>query len=178
MEISKPSDYKHLENYKYFESNDDECFYYITKSHIFFNKDGNILYNSNIQLYPKSNYLESIKNFIKKFNFENKFYELENIISIQKWFSTYGHFKDEIFNLYNFYELFNNKKYKVLMNYEKPSFVNYSFGNYDKIKNFLFDDNIFINGCSFNSNVIKVKKLILIEHNMNSPMFHMFPQKR
>lgn len=177
MEISKPSDYKKLENYTYFESNDDECFYYITKLHVFFNKAGNILYNSNIQLKPNSNYLESAKKIIKNFNFENtKIDEFENIISIQKWFNTYGHFKDEIFNLCNFYELFNNKNYKVLMNYYKESNINYSFENYDKINRFLFDDNIFINGCLFNSNVIKVKKLILITHNMKSQMFHMFPQ--
>jgi hypothetical protein len=140
MEISKPSDYKKLENYTYFESNDDECFYYITKLHVFFNKAGNILYNSNIQLKPSSIFLESVKNIIKNINFEDtQFDELDNIISIQKWFNTYGHFKDEIFNLCNFYELFNNKNYKVLMNYYKESNINYSFENYDKINRFLFE---------------------------------------
>ena len=177
MEISKPCDYKTLDNYTYFESNDDECLYYITEFNVFFNKDRKILYNSNIQLTSNSIFLESVKNFINNISFEDRqFDELENIISIQKWFSTYGHFKDEIFNLCNFYELFNNKNYKVLMNYEKTSNINYSFENYDIIKNMLFDNNTFINGCLFNSDIIKVKKLILIEHKIESPMFHMFPQ--
>ena len=89
---------------------------------------------------------------------------------------TYGHFKDEIFNLCNFYELFNNKKYKVLMNYESQNNMNYSTDNYDKIKNMLFNDQNFINAVNFNCNVIKIKKLILIKHTIDSPMFHMFPQ--
>jgi hypothetical protein len=54
------------------------------------------------------------------------------------------------------------------MGIKKPQHINYSFENYNKIINFLFDNNIFINGCNLNTQIIKIKKLILIEHKMTS----------
>ena len=172
-------EYKTLDNYTYIETGDNEYYYYYKPLQVFFNKQKKILCNSNINACETNKkYLNDISNSINSLNLEDdsNFQEIENIIAIQRWFVTYGHFKDEIFNLSNFYELFNNKKYKVFMNYAGVNHMNYSTDNYDKLKNILFNDQNFINAANFNCNVIKIKKLILISHNINSPMFHMFPQ--
>ena len=172
-------EYKTLDNYTYIETDDNEYYYYYKPLQVFLNKQKKILCNSNINACETNKkYLNDISNSINSLNLDNdeNFQEIENIIAIQRWFVTYGHFKDEIFNLCNFYELLNNKKYKVLMNYAGVNHMNYSTDNYDKLKNILFNDHNFINEANFNCNVIKIKKLILISHNMDSPMFHMFPQ--
>lgn len=172
-------EYKTLDNYTYIETDDNEYYYYYKPLQVFLNKQKKILCNSNINACETNKkYLNDISNSINSLNLDNdeNFQEIENIIAIQRWFVTYGHFKDEIFNLCNFYELFNNKKYKVFMNYAGVNHMNYSTDNYDKLKNILFNDQNFINAANFNCNVIKIKKLILISHNMDSPMFHMFPQ--
>jgi hypothetical protein len=172
--------YKTLDNYTYIETDDNEYYYYYKPLQLFFNKQKKILCNSNIYAFETNKkYLNDISNSINSLNLDNNenFQEIENIIAIQRWFVTYGHFKDEIFNLCNFYELFNNKKYKVLMNYADVKHMNYSMDNYDKLKDILFNDQNFINAANFNCDVIKIKKLILITHTIiDSPMFHMFPQ--
>jgi capsular polysaccharide biosynthesis protein len=100
-----------------------------------------------------------------------------NIISITKWFITYGHFKDELFNLYNFTEklkkIFNCEN-KVLVDFLKSkNNLSYETDNYDLLNNFLFEDNI-INANSYKS-ILKMKKVFLIEHIISSEHFHLFP---
>jgi hypothetical protein len=72
-----------------------------------------------------------------KLNLNNTIYIGENIIAIQRWFSTYGHFLDEQFNLCDFmhkFEVKNNKKYKILYEYEMCD----KYKNYPNISNKLF----------------------------------------
>lgn len=167
--------YKKLDNYTYFES--DSEYYYIPTYSILIDKNKNILINSNISLINNEKNLKSIKNFVDSIDLTtSKCVFYKNIICIQHWYTTYGHFKDELFNLYNFYKLLGKDNYNVLMNYNKPPHIGYSFNNYDKLSKLLFEPNIFINIAELNTNLIKISNLILINHDISSPMFHMFPK--
>ena len=174
------TNYKTLEKYTYSETDGD--IYYHIPLKLFFNKEKQILCNSNYNLLKNNHnkqYLTYITNsYINCLDLgdNNNFIEIQNIIAIQQWFITYGHFKDELFNLYNFYTLFNNNQYKVIMNYANVEHINYSYDNYNKLKDILFNNDNFINVANFNCNIVKIKKLILIEHALTSPMFHMFPE--
>jgi hypothetical protein len=161
--------------YEYLESTDNEE-YYILKNQIIFNQNKDIIVESKIDL-NDINFKNNIKKTIDSIDLNNtKFNYLENVIIIQKWFSTYGHFMDEIFNLFNFYNLLKNPKYKVIMSYSKSCIINYSFDNYDKIKNLLFESNIFINIDELEHKLTKIKNIILIKNDITSTMFHMFPK--
>lgn len=167
--------YKTLGDYTYFE-NDGE-YYYISDIKVIIDNNKKILLDSNISLTTNSKYLEMVKKYVNNLDLKNtKYSSYENVICILNWFETYGHFTDELFNLYNFYKLFDNNNFKVLMNYKKPNHIGYSFDNYDKIKNLLFYSDEFINPSKLNNNIIKINHLILIKHNLYSPMFHMFPK--
>lgn len=62
------------------------------------------------------------------------------------------------------------------MNYTKQKIIGYSFDNYNKLEDILFSNDNFINVANFNCNIVKIKKLILIQHTIKSPMFHMLPK--
>jgi hypothetical protein len=166
--------YKYLDNYEYFES--DKEYYYISPIKIIIDNKKNILMNSNISLRQKE-YLEMSTKYLNNIDLTTSNCDsYHNVIFIQNWFDTYGHFKDELFNLYNFYKLFNNKEFTVFMNYKKTPHIGYSFENYNKLSNLLFESKNFINVAELNNNnIIKINHLILINHDLNSPMFHMFP---
>ena len=72
--------------------------------------------------------------------------------------------------------MFDKNNFIALMNYKKPTNIGYSFDNYDKIKNLLFNSDEFINASELNNNIIKINHLVLIKHEIYSPMFHMFPK--
>jgi hypothetical protein len=164
---------KILDKYIYFES--DKEFYYHKSLNIIFDNDKNVLpFSNNCTIFNV--HLKNFKNSIKNIDITKIISTYNNIICIQHWYNTYGHFKDELYNLYNFYTLFNNNTYNVLMNYVKPSFIGYKFDNYDKLTNLLFESHNFINIANTNDNIIKIKNLILINHHIISPMFHMFPE--
>ena len=98
-----------------------------------------------------------------------------NFISIQTWFTTYGHFLDESFNLYDFYSKIKNNKdinFKILQEY--PNDKEY-YKNYSTISKILFNNN-HINAYNFKNNkIIKLKNLYLIKHSYDMPTFHRFP---
>ena len=118
-------------------------------------------------------------NIKDKLNLNNTIYIGENIIAIQKWFTTYGHFLDEQFNLCDFmhkFEVKTNKKYKILYEYE----ICDKYKNYPSISNKLFKDNL-INTDNLidnkeNVNMLQVKNLYLIRNRFNDVTFHSFPK--
>jgi len=166
--------YKKIGDYEYFESSKE--FYYISNLKIIIDNEKKILMDSNINLHNQK-YFELSKKNVNDIDLKtSKCCIYEKIICIQNWFETYGHFKDELFNLYNFYSLFNDKDFNVLMNYSSKPHLSYSFDNYDELSNLLFESNNFINASKLNDNLIKINKLVFIKHNFQSPMFHMFPK--
>ena len=165
---------KILDKYEYFES--DKEFYYHKSLNIIFDNDKNVLSFSNILTTNDNNHFKNCENNIKHIDLTLNYKTYNNIICIQHWYNTYGHFKDELFNLYNFYTLFNNNNFNVMMNYKKIPHIGYSFDNYDILTNLLFESSNFINIANTNDTIIKINHLILIKHHIISPMFHMFPE--
>jgi hypothetical protein len=165
-----------LEKYNYQEFCTDENIYYlnIINIPIFINYNKQIIsssfqcfYNINHAIIPLIHILKYLKNIdlnnIEKIEVINK-----NIITIQKFNNLYGHFKDELFCLYDFYELFSNKNdYIPLINY------NYDFNNYNELTTFLFENNYF--NPFLNEKILKINKLIIIEHHYSLDTFHLFP---
>lgn len=167
---------KKLNNeYDYFESN--KKYYFIVNQHTIIDEQKNILICSNINLENKT-ILDKTQKYVSDIDLTKAECDVyENIIYIQHWFNTYGHFKDELFNLYNFYELFDKKHLTALMSYKKPNHIGYDFDNYDVLSKLLFEKNNFINASESNKNIIQINNLVLIKHNFHSQMFHMFPSK-
>jgi hypothetical protein len=162
---------KKIANYTYFEHNDLIYHYYHTN--IFFDINNKIIINTN-QICTSS-VEEIIKLLIRflqiktTFNLDNCI-GYENIITIQKFNTLYGHLKDEMFGLADFYEKYNDPNFLPLINYP----------NNDYYKNIIDLDKIIFNKVinpEYNKiPVIKIKKLIIVEHQFNLDTFHLFPK--
>lgn len=188
--FSKKGTYKTLGDYNYFETNDNEDIYYLnmffsSQLRLFIDSDKKILYYSrfffnNCFIHFIDN-IDLILKLINDIKLDNTIDIGTNIISIQKWFVTYGHYKDEAFNLCNFYNIIKDNdihKYTVLHEYHTDSNVippnHYPVNtNYILIDNYLFINSI--NAYKFNKQILKMKKVYLIEHHYISKMFHSFP---
>jgi hypothetical protein len=179
--FSTLGEYKSIDGYKYYESYDNEYVYYIPgKIHgigVFVDKNRKILFNSKyFTFFPGllEEFLQNILPIVNDLDFDNNTYIDDNIIAITKWFDTYGHYTDEIFNLCNYYEKIKNiipNNYKILVDYAPSSIINYSMDNYQLLNSYLFENNI----TNANNCIFKLKKILLIEHVVASENFHTFP---
>lgn len=99
-------------------------------------------------------------------------------IAVEKWFYTYGHFKDEIFTLANFADLLNEPFRKVLLDYPSDKRLNTesfsSNSNYELIKNLIFGQRA-LNTYEFGDQVLLINDLVLVENGFDSEAFHSFP---
>lgn len=179
--FSNLGEYKSIDGYKYFESYDNEPIYFLNQAtcyDIFIDKYKKILFGSRYFFFDPvllEQYLNGIIPILNNIELNNVISFDCNIIAISKWFSTYGHYKDEVFNLYNFFEKQNllNNDYKCLVDFVfQKNHINYSFDNYNIINNYLFNNNI-IN--AYHYPISKMNKVILIEHKTDSDNFHTFP---
>jgi len=176
-----------LEDYNYIKTTEEEDIFvtnfHLLQSHSFSNiyldNEKKIIFFSNwwfnvgIETFIDHIYI-FFNNVYEKLDFDNAHFIGSNIISIQTWFTSYGHFLDEVFNLYDFKNKLTekeNKNYYVLTENQTTDY----YKNYGKITDILFDDNHHININSLNNNLCKLKNLYLIEHNIFSPTFHKFP---
>jgi len=181
--FSKLGEYKQIDKYNYFETNNDEYVYYSRSMNTFFDHNKKILLFSKY-IYNHIN-INNIKDlyaiilFINNINLDLAIDIGNNIIAIEHWFLTYGHFKDSVFNQANFYELIQNNECKFLVDIPEQniSHMNYSFINYHKIVNYLFAEEKIVNSYKI-GDILKMKKLFLIENGYrhNCEMFHSFPQ--
>ena len=101
-------------------------------------------------------------------NFDDTYDAGKDVIAIQYWFNTYGHFMDEILNIYDF----NNKisysnHFKILRSYPEGEY----FKNYKIITDTLFGENYIKNY----GKMVKLQNLYLIRHEIIMPTFHKFP---
>lgn len=171
-------------NYNYFETNENEDIYYLnmffsSQLRLFIDSDKKILYYS--RYFFNNGFIHFIDNIdlilklINSIKLDKTIDIGSNIISIQKWFITYGHYKDEAFILCDFHNLINTNS-KVLHEYHTDNNVtDYPVNNnYTIIENYLFNNNS-INAYTFNNQVLKMKKVYLIEHHILSQKFHSFP---
>jgi len=185
---SKKIQFKKLDNYEYYETDDGEDIYYANiyygYASFFFDKNKNLIYSSRYfdegHLKDFTSFIFETLNSISESELLNAEFIGEKIISITKWFITYGHYKDEAFALCDFHNKFSSMNpydYKILLDYHTNSDVitNYPvFENYKLIDKYLFE-NKSINACTYNRQILKMNKLILMKHLYNSKPFHLFP---
>jgi hypothetical protein len=93
-----------------------------------------------------------------------------NIISIKKFNTLYGHIKDEMFILSDFYEKYNNSSFLPLINYPNDAYYN----NMNEIQKIIL--HTCVNPEYENVKLIKMKKLIIVDHHYNLETFHLFPK--
>ena len=176
-----------LDNYIYIKTHDNEPIF-ITNgcgvgnlTQICIDNEYKLIFDSRFWFHISFGFISHLKRYFEnksKFNLNNTIYLGENIIAIQKWFDTYGHFLDEQFNLCDFmhkFELKNDKKYKILHEYA----ICDNYKNYPNISNILFKDK-FINPYNLankeeNINMLEVKNLYLIRNRITDITFHSFP---
>jgi hypothetical protein len=168
-------DAKSINEYTYLEYS--EPIYYYYKFNLFFNEKKQILIESeqtirtfNVLLDKLTHLLKLIKDSQISFTIFN---EHKYLIAINRFNELYGHAVDEIFNLANVLELFKNNN----ITHYIPLFI-YPDDNYYKnihsIIEILFDN--IVNPEYNNSMLIKIEKLIMIEHHYNLDTFHLFPK--
>ena len=150
-----------------------------TSNNISFNSDSDS--DSDNDMHNDINNTSNIRNNIGNINNFNIIDIGSNIISIQKWFQTYGHFKDELFSLADFTNKLQNINTNTNINYtpfvDFPTdnlIVKFPVTNYNIIFNYIYDDNA-INAYNYGKTILKMKKVFLIKHTFNDPTFHSFP---
>jgi len=106
-----------------------------------------------------------------------------SFITCERWFQSYGHFKDEMFNIFDFLNRFDKKSltnYTCIQRFETSSdFKEYLIPrennqNYRQITNLLFTKSLNINDINFKC--LKLKNLIIISNDFHCPTFHLFPK--
>lgn len=111
----------------------------------------------------------------EKINLDNSVDIGENIIAIQSWFTTYGHFLDEVYNLKYFLNKienkFNDNNYKILYSILPGN----QYQNYLIISDKLFKDK-YINPLLCDALLLKCTNLLLIKHSIKMDTFHSFPK--
>lgn len=98
----------------------------------------------------------------------------ENFIICEHWHPTYGHFKDEVYTSYDYYNKMNSENrdlYKILIEYETGK--EYT-KNYGTISKYVFEGKE-INLFDYGKEIIKLNNIDLINHRGNFPSFHSFP---
>lgn len=82
-----------------------------------------------------------------------------DIVSIEKWFPTYGHFKDELFNIADYININTHTNCRALLDYSTIA----GHENYPIVSNLLLPTNI---NSREHDITIKINRLILIAHRL------------
>jgi hypothetical protein len=175
-------------DYEYYETLDDEI-YYINTIHFFnagffINKHKQIIFES--RYYHTCDFATHLKttlhtlNYINESDLHNSVFIDKNVLSISKWFVTYGHYVDEAYNLCDVQNKFllNNISCKVLLDYHTDNEImkHCPFNtNYKLIDNYLFDKTS-VNAYIYGKTLLKMDKLFLIKHRYLDKTFHLFPK--
>ena len=185
---------KTIEPYQYYFLDDDVYYLNLWHQHdmlFFVDKNKKILFDSRYY------FMCSINNFIKRLDEIIKYIDsidlnntniIENInfnvVAIQNWFVTYGHFKDEMFNLCNFYNIIrqssklNEQNCKILCEFHTNTELIKHYNtteNYEIISRYLFPNN-FINPYLYGKKILKFNSIHLIKHLYHFKTFHLFPK--
>jgi hypothetical protein len=149
---------------------------------VFFDEHKKLVFNSRF-------YLTNLKSFL--LNIDACLYHLFNLkveepfdigggfCAIEKWFVTYGHFKDETYNLANFLtRLPASCAFKAFLDYPVDSDLDTDKFKYNA--NFEVIDKTIFGTTSFNSykqkgKVLKLNNLICLHNGAGSNCFHSFP---
>lgn len=179
---SKKNQIYNLDNYSYIKTDENEDIYCLTSSsggfsNIYFDSDKKLIFYTRWWYNDFNTFLNHM------FHFLNNISNIQlsdccdigsNIITIQTWFATYGHFLDEVYNLYDFYNKIiniDNVEYKFLHWYPTEEY----YKNYDIISDMLFKSN-YINSFKYSHvKLLKMSNLKIIKHSITMDTFHAFP---
>ena len=175
-----------MDDYSYLQTQYNETIYGINTlgglNNILFDSDKKLIFNT--RYWYNSSSIHLIQHLAHFFNnifntlddkIKNSYDIGDNIILIQSWFTTYGHFLDEVYNLHDFrikLQNFKNEEYKVLNSY--PNSKEDYFKNYDVIVSALFPNSEYINYNKYD-NIVRMKNCFIIQHKCGTPTFHNFP---
>ena len=173
-------------NFEYEEINDRVLYfagmYPNSNLSIFIDESKKILFHSRFYLTHLGSFLSNIDSclfHLDRLCLQDATYIGCDIVSIEKWFKSYGHFKDEAYSLGSFLlqqpELGNAR---ALLDYPNDSLMDTSSfkfnSNYIKIDNLIFKDRS-INAYDYGSRLIMLKNLKLLANGFDSKVFHSFP---
>ena len=160
-----------IKEYKYTEIKDSIYAFPLPNSTIImFTKTKKIIFQANQTNYNLSHVLKNLKNilfFRDNLKTDNITKVEQNVIFTQNFNYLYGHFCDEIFISYDFFNENENKNNVCLVNY------NPNLKNCNEISSLLFDTKI-INIRGFNDG-IELQNICIIEHHYNLHTYHSFP---
>lgn len=165
----------------------DEPIYYAglhskTNLGIFFDEHKKIVFNSRFYLTHLNSFLQCIDACLYQLqNLDLKcIVDIgKNLLAIERWYITYGHFKDEAYTLGDVLERFPHLgQHRALLDYPTDDRLNTAaFGynaNYQKIDRLIFGKRS-LNAYHYGSVPLKMQGLQLISNGFNSTVFHSFP---
>jgi hypothetical protein len=175
-------------NYEYTEIIDKNIFYisnfHKTDLSLFVDSDKKIIFDSRYFTSHFSHfvdYIDLILERLESVDIKNNLKPIDgHYVSMQKWFISYGHFKDEAYSLGHFLNVCPDAHgWVALLDYPTDDRLNYqSFQaneNYKKIEKYIFGDKS-INAYDIGENIVHLKNLIIVNNKINSKAFHSFPQ--
>jgi len=123
--------------------------------------------------------IDAIQDQINNIDFSKTIDIGNNYVSIEKWFITYGHFKDEAYSLGHFLRSYPDvENFSAIVDYpiderlDTPSFQHNL--NYMKIDRFIFGEQS-LNAYCFKGRPLKLRNLYLVNNHIKSETFHSFP---
>ena len=178
---------KHHNNYEYYEIFNEDLFYLGVYSRtnlgIFINNHKKILYKSRHYTSHFNAFLENIDaclEALEKIDLSKQpiLNFGENFITCEKWFVTYGHFKDEAYNVGDLWKSLSVEGYRPFLDYPTDNWLDsaaFHFNpNYQMIDQLIFAGKS-VNAYNFGKNIIKIRNLMLISNGFNDRSFHSFP---
>ena len=150
---------------------------------LFVDEDRKILPSSRFYLNHLGSFIRNIDPCLHHLS-RTDFTHFEDIgsdyVAIQKWFITYGHFKDEAYSLGHFLNCHPEMRdHTALLDYPVDDRMNTatfrSNANYQKIDRLIFGDRS-LNPYRYGDKVLKLRNLTLVENGFNSKIFHSFPE--
>ena len=175
-----------FDQYKYLETQENSDIFLIKSCHVFVDSDKKIIMYSCIQLQNADQFFKNIDNiffFINNTDLTNAQFIGKSFVICERWYESYGHFIDEMFNIFDFCNRFVNKSlnnYTCLQNFSiSSSNTQYLVPkegnkNYKEITSLLFNKSLNIQELNFDC--FRLQNLILISHHFNYPTFHLFPK--
>ena len=182
--FSKNQKVKRLSEYYYVESTCEV--FYIRSLRLFVDENKKIILFSNWKIQNDHYFLmhiEQITKGLEQVDLKTAEPIESSLVTCEKWFISYGHFSDEMFNIYDFKMKSKSafEEYTTLTDYP-PSQEKYPAyripkdnHNYTTLCKLLFNDN-YINADTLDNNIYKLKKIVVISNAYNDPTFHKFPK--
>ncbi len=166
-----------------------EAMFYVSlrnKSHSGFliDRDGKIVYRSRYYTSHLNAFVDNVDHMLrqaKRAVLEDSFDLGEGFVTIERWFFTYGHFKDEAYSLGSYLRRGpTGGETRILLDYPTDSGLdgpNFRFNhNYRLIDKLIFDGRS-VNAYLVQAPVMKLRNVTIIENGFNSLGFHRFPSE-